>query len=137
MSAWAERLAVLRGGVIPAQDPNAKSAESAKSPPAPPFGTIGTIGRGVFHPNHPSAVPPVPTRAMHAPVAPPQAANDPPPVPTDAAGPLAPCPRCGSGGWWRTSAFPTGRPGPWTCGTCHPPPAGTWLDGCAVPEGRA
>ena len=60
------------------------------------------------------------------------AAND--PTPMDHAGPTAPCPACGSGRWWRTSAFPTGRtPGPWTCTTCSPPPPDAWCDACAVP----
>ncbi len=55
-------------------------------------------------------------------------------VEVDAAGPVAPCPTCGSGAWWRTSAFPTGAtPGPWTCFVCSPTPGSVWQDACAVP----
>ena len=61
------------------------------------------------------------------------AANDPIPTLVDAAGPTAGCPACGTGAWWRTSAFPTGRAGSWCCATCWPPPGDAWTDACEVP----
>ena len=48
--------------------------------------------------------------------------------------PTAPCLRCGTGAWWRTSTFPTGADaGSWRCSTCTPPPADAWIDACHMP----
>lgn len=48
--------------------------------------------------------------------------------------PTAPCPRCGTGAWWRASTFPVGTdPGPWCCLACTPPPASVWIDACHMP----
>ena len=56
---------------------------------------------------------------------------------TYAAGPVAPCGRCGGGLWWRASSFPTGAaPGPWTCSGCSPAPADAWVDACHLPAAR-
>ena len=59
-------------------------------------------------------------------------ANDPKSV--AASRPAALCPACGSGRWWRTSAFPAGiARGRWCCTACSPPPSNTWMDAYHMP----
>ena len=126
MSRWGEAFAALSrpSDTMDTVD----TVEAATPPPAIVSHSVHSVtGRmGGDRESEPSPVrqPPV----VHP------AANDPWPVEVDAAGPVAPCPTCGSGAWWRTSAFPTGAtPGPWTCFVCSPTPGSVWQDACAVP----
>ena len=49
--------------------------------------------------------------------------------------PLAACPDCQCGVWWRLSIV-SGGPGPWSCMRCVAAPSDAWIDGCAVPVSK-
>ena len=48
--------------------------------------------------------------------------------------PVAACPTCGRGLWWRLSGVERGGPGLWTCSRCAPSDPARWIDGHAVPS---